>query len=319
MIRHRPGICGGKGGRGRSTFCACAGILETDGVGKAAKESDWLAGTLFRRENLNPPKNMTTHIFPIAHRAISVLALLSMQGMGTALRSMETAAPANPAGASAPVLVTPPATAPVAETAMPAKPALQFEAETLTFNAAPGAFQQPASFKFTNTSSQPVTITNVHASCGCTTTKLDKKTYQAGETGQIDAVLTFGPAKGTMRKTITVSTDDPARPTLVLTMVVAVPELMTFSARGLNWKLGDAPERKVIVINVVNPEPIRISSVNNPTATFLSELKELEPGRRYELAITPVSTEQRGNGSLTVVTDFPAQSPQSYMVQMRIY
>ncbi len=64
-------------------------------------------------------------------------------------------------------------------------------------------------FRFTNTSTSPVKIKGVRATCGCTTPQLTKTLYQPGESGEIN--VTFNPAnrRGEQHKTVRVSFEQP--------------------------------------------------------------------------------------------------------------
>jgi Protein of unknown function (DUF1573) len=77
-------------------------------------------------------------------------------------------------------------------------------------------------FAFTNGASAPVTIVDVHSSCGCTTTTLAKKTYAPGEAGEIEAMFDPVSRQGKERKAITVKTDEPGAAGTELGIVVDV-------------------------------------------------------------------------------------------------
>ncbi|MEO7168141.1 MAG: DUF1573 domain-containing protein, partial [Chthoniobacterales bacterium] len=53
-----------------------------------------------------------------------------------------------------------------------------------------------AHFKYKNTGDQPVRITSVHASCGCTTAALAKDVVEPNESGEITATFTIGDRSG---------------------------------------------------------------------------------------------------------------------------
>jgi hypothetical protein len=85
---------------------------------------------------------------------------------------------------------------------------LQFIEETHDF----GRIKEtdgPAEFKFefTNTSQEPITITNVRASCGCTTPGWTKVPVMPGKTGYVGAVYNPTNRPGPFNKTLTVTTD----------------------------------------------------------------------------------------------------------------
>src|SRR4051812_24861549 len=65
-----------------------------------------------------------------------------------------------------------------------------------------------ARYTFRNSGTTPVTIKSLRSSCGCTTARLEKKTYAAGETGEVVLRFTFGDRIGLYRKTVTVNTDE---------------------------------------------------------------------------------------------------------------
>ena len=96
------------------------------------------------------------------------------------------------------------------------KPTVKFETESHDF----GEIQEkegPVSyvFKYTNTGSTPLVLTQVQASCGCTTPEWTRKPLRQGESGEVK--VTYNPANrpGTFTKTITVMSNA-EKPTTVL-------------------------------------------------------------------------------------------------------
>ncbi len=59
-------------------------------------------------------------------------------------------------------------------------------------------------FKFKNTGSEPIVITKVHASCGCTTPSYSKEPVKPGETGTVKAVYNTQGRPTPFNKSITV-------------------------------------------------------------------------------------------------------------------
>ena len=51
---------------------------------------------------------------------------------------------------------------------------------------------QPVSFAFTNKTDEPIEISRIRSSCGCTTTALPQKVYEPGESGVLEAKITPG-------------------------------------------------------------------------------------------------------------------------------
>ncbi len=63
------------------------------------------------------------------------------------------------------------------------------------------------SFEFTNTGNEAITLTNVKASCGCTTPTWTKEPVAPGKTGLVTAVYNPQNRPGAFNKTITINTD----------------------------------------------------------------------------------------------------------------
>lgn len=94
-------------------------------------------------------------------------------------------------------------------------------------------------FKFTNTGTGVLTITNVKPSCGCTAATPDKKDYQPGESGEIDVKYNPHGKEGKQSLSVAVSSNDPDKPTLQLQIAADVeptvkvdPKVVTFLKLG---------------------------------------------------------------------------------------
>ncbi len=196
---------------------------------------------------------------------------------------------------------------------------LEFESERQTFKSEIGATKQDAVFKFRNTGTETVSILEVKASCGCTTTALEKKEYAPGENGEIKATFNFGEREGRQMKTIHVTTSDPAQASIELQMTVDIPQMLTIDNRMVQWKVGDPLESKKVTITVVGEQPIHVKQLVNRDKVFQTELKEVDPGRRYEVVITPTATGERTFRSFSLITDFPKEHPKSYSLNARVY
>jgi len=147
----------------------------------------------------------------------------------------------------------------------------------------------PLSFevRLTNTGDAPLTL-EPKSSCGCTVPTRPKSPLAPGESDQMvisyDAVRRRGPA----HHTVTLTTNDPQRPTVVITVrgtVKPVYEVSPMDNLTFGRLFRDAEEtRRVEIVNrYVDRMSLRIrSGVDVPGFTL--ELKELEPGVRYELS-----------------------------------
>src|ERR1700751_3890074 len=98
--------------------------------------------------------------------------------------------------------------------AIPAFAQLKWDNMEQTLKAKPGDREIVATYRFTNTGTTPITIDNVHTSCGCTTAALTKNDYAPGESGQIVARMDIGSRTGHQEKSILVTTkQNPKAPT----------------------------------------------------------------------------------------------------------
>jgi hypothetical protein len=83
---------------------------------------------------------------------------------------------------------------------------LQFEKETHDFGSIAQGTPVSVDFKFKNTGGQPVVISNVQASCGCTTPEWSKTPVLPGKTAIIKAGYNAA-AMGAFNKSITVTSN----------------------------------------------------------------------------------------------------------------
>ena len=157
-----------------------------------------------------------------------------------------------------------------------------------------------ADFYFTNQGTNPVTISRVKTSCGCTTAKLDKKIYQAGESGSIKAEFEVGSRTGFQQKHILVTTDFLTNNPAQLTLKVYLPELLKVEPNLLQWKRDETNELKKIAIESTGIVPIKLIGVELPHEWFDTELKVKESGKFYEVLVRPLKSNEPVQASLKI-------------------
>jgi rhodanese-related sulfurtransferase len=79
-------------------------------------------------------------------------------------------------------------------------------------------------FVVTNIGDEALNITNVRTSCGCTTAALAKRDLAPGESVHVEATVNTTGFRGTVTRTISVTTNDPSSPTAVLQIVITIAE-----------------------------------------------------------------------------------------------
>jgi mono/diheme cytochrome c family protein len=111
-----------------------------------------------------------------------------------------------------------------------------------------GTVETSMSFNVTNVSSEPVTVTSVRTSCGCTIPKLPPMpwTLQPDTNGTIALTMKLAGKRGKVIKTVTVSTDKGFKTLYVLANIEAPPPgVMGQSDRMRNLQIAGANRQAV--------------------------------------------------------------------------
>lgn len=195
---------------------------------------------------------------------------------------------------------------------------LQWDKPVQQFQRTPQDQGIEARFPFRNAGTTTVTIKSLRASCGCTTPHLEKKTYAPGETGEVVARFVFGDRKGPQRKTIEVRTDDESAEPVVLELRVLIHDPLTIEPALVYWKRGDAAEAKTVQLTAEPGQPVRIKRVIASNPRLPAKLETIKAGEQYTVSVTPTDTTQKESGEILVETDFPADSPRAYFIQVRV-
>jgi len=95
-------------------------------------------------------------------------------------------------------------------------PHILFESETYDFGVVKDGATVEYSFKFKNTGKSILKILKVKASCGCTATEQLETILKKGKSSEIKMTFNSTGRKGNQHKTITVITNDPEKPVVVL-------------------------------------------------------------------------------------------------------
>ncbi|MCB0835189.1 MAG: DUF1573 domain-containing protein [Bacteroidetes bacterium] len=86
-----------------------------------------------------------------------------------------------------------------------AKTTVNFVSEDYNYGKVPTGTKVTHQFKFTNTGSEPLTLTRVKASCGCTTPSYSQEPIAPGAEGYIDVLFNTAGKTGVQNKTVTVT------------------------------------------------------------------------------------------------------------------
>jgi hypothetical protein len=177
---------------------------------------------------------------------------------------------------------------------------LQFAAQTIELTPAFGTQNVQARFTFHNAGSTPLTITDIEASCGCTTTALEKLTYQPNERGEIAVEFDTEGLGGLQDKTFQVFYDKGAM--ILLRLRVTLAEAPSISPTFLFWNVGDPNNEKVATMTFpkdVNEHPTEVVA---SSTVLTGKLYNRDDGT-WVIAVTPTATTEATNVAFTIRTN----------------
>lgn len=217
---------------------------------------------------------------------------------------------------------------------------LEWKSKEVSQAAKVEATEAVAKYEFTNKGKEAVTIEAVSTSCGCTAATPDKTTYQPGESGQIEAKFSFGTRTGKQHKRITVRSktgDKPVRDTL--TLKVDIPVLAQVSPGFVFWRLPstkeasgeladkEAPpaseaaegiEAKVVRITFDSDKPLKVLEATSSDSSLKTQVREIEPGKVYEVSIQPEKLDGQLNATITIKTNADVERWQTLTARARV-
>lgn len=174
-----------------------------------------------------------------------------------------------------------------------------------------------AHFKFKNTGDQPVKITSVHSSCGCTTAALAKDEVAPNESGEIVATFTIGDRSGVQSKTITVMTDDQPGQAKILRLKATIPQLITVAPIFIHWSEKDLLEPKTITVEV-GDFPVTKLTVTPTDKSIETEVKPGANKKQFLIVVRPTESGRPINSSLKIEPDYPKDAPKLFYATVRV-
>jgi len=164
-----------------------------------------------------------------------------------------------------------------------------------------------------NTGTLSLEIRGVRASCGCTAVKPSQDIIAPGAEASIRARLDLRGRNGYQQKSITVESNDPQTPNLILTLKGnAIQPLRAQPSSLFFGRISSTGERSRTFDIISGQGPIQIVSTRTDNPNLLVTPIESEPGsdgttHRFQLTIDPSLPEGNVNGSVFVKTDMPNQ------------
>ena len=133
-------------------------------------------------------------------------------------------------------------------TPLPPQPHMAFDELVYDFGIAGPGHRITHIFKFTNLGSEPLQITSVSTSCGCTAAVLSKKEIAPGGSGEIRATFKTKRFEGVQETTIVVHSNDPDDPNIDLTIIGTIKRDVAVVPQGINF--GDVQKGETVTSSV---------------------------------------------------------------------
>ncbi|MBK7762291.1 MAG: DUF1573 domain-containing protein [Bacteroidetes bacterium] len=116
------------------------------------------------------------------------------------------------------------AASPAQVTNQSAETTLKFKEEEHNFGTIPEGPSVSYDFEFKNTGKEPIVLSNVQASCGCTTPTWPKEPIAPGQSSKITATYSTQGRPGQINKTITVTSNVGTKVLKITGMVEKAPD-----------------------------------------------------------------------------------------------
>ena len=181
--------------------------------------------------------------------------------------------------------------------------ALVFEKTELDLQPELGASKVDAVFKYENKGDTPVHIKSVKPSCGCTTAALAKNDVAPGEKGEITATFNIGDRTGLQVKTVTVETDDPKTPQMVLTFKAMVAQALELQPTFVFWQANEPAQAKTIVAKAAKGVTVKRVDVISSSGDFTAKVEPGAAAGEFKIQVQPKDTGKPLNATLTIKPD----------------
>ncbi len=159
-------------------------------------------------------------------------------------------------------------------------------------------------FVVKNTGDEPLAITRVKASCGCTAVTSSASSIPPGESATINARFTLRGRKGNQQKSITVESNDPDTPRLTLCLKGEIVIEVALDPRYLNFRQvhKDSVSTQRVALVSLRPD-VRITDVRSDTAAYEATIDP--DGRGLTVRTVPPLNEGLVRGLIVATTDHP--------------
>lgn len=198
------------------------------------------------------------------------------------------------------------------------QPDIEFDTRSYDFGASYPRQHLYHGFSFANKGDQPLVIDRVRSSCGCTATVLSSTTVQPGSESIISVTMSTA-SPGKMHKTVSVYTNDPKDPMVVLDVIADVRALWSFSPRP-NYSFRDVPinssQSMTLTLANLDGEDFTILGHKTTRPEFKVDFGEVKEG---EVPITVMVESGSEKGYLSDTLEIRTDNEKQPLVQASLY
>jgi len=153
-------------------------------------------------------------------------------------------------------------------------PKLQFENTVYDFGKTSLVEKVAGTFKFKNTGDAVLKVQQPQPSCGCTTAGVKPDTLQPGETGELPFTLNLGRYTAKLEKHITVKSNDPKNPEIVLTVKADYTPLYEVSPTAIipNVTLGGKDTNQSFTVRRTDGKPVHLGKLEGSKPWLKAEI-----------------------------------------------
>jgi Protein of unknown function (DUF1573) len=158
----------------------------------------------------------------------------------------------------------------------------------------------------TNTGDATLSITNVHPGCHCTTAGDWTHKIEPGQTGSIPVQFDSTGFNGNIARTIDVYSNAKNEPHKVLRLKGMIWKPIEYASTAMISIPADGSNELSTSIKIVNQtdNALALSNIVSSKSLFTTEIKEIKPGKEFELVVTahPPYPTANTSGTITINT-----------------
>lgn len=171
---------------------------------------------------------------------------------------------------------------------------LAWTSQTFNGSLPPGRESLTARFEFKNKGKQPVRVTEIITSCGCTNGQVDLPLYKPGQSGVLTVDFAAQGSSGPVEQTLFVTTDEPDREPYPITLKIDIADWLVLTPRLLSWPLNSPATAQSARLTL---DPAAGATLLRAASSDQTFSVRLVPGTAPDAAttrveVTPASTAQ---------------------------